>query len=116
MSVSANTPHLAATWCSLESSKCSDVTISGGALTLRKHLSIVAPVPEAHLSFIEAPAVFDAGLLVLFEHDDLRVLTAQLDDREHVGMQVLDRQGDGVHLLDELAPGAAWRAGPTPSR
>src|SRR5262249_28362072 len=57
ISVSANTPHLAATWCSFESSKCSDVTMSGGAFTLRKHLSMVAPVPDAHLSFIDATAV-----------------------------------------------------------
>src|SRR5260221_12501849 len=49
MSVSAKTPHLAATWCSFASSKWSDVTISGGAFTLRKHLSVVAPVPDAHL-------------------------------------------------------------------
>jgi hypothetical protein len=48
---------LAATWCSFESSKWSDVTSSGGAFTLRKHLSIVAPVPEAHLSFMDAVAV-----------------------------------------------------------
>src|SRR5258707_3457541 len=61
MSVSANTPHLAATWCSFESSKWSDVTMSGGAFTLRKHLSMVAPVPDAHLSFMEAVAVFEPG-------------------------------------------------------
>ncbi len=60
MSVSANTPHFAATWCSFVSSKWSDVTRSGGALTLRKHLSMVAPVPLAHLSFIEATAVFSS--------------------------------------------------------
>ena len=57
MSVSANTPHFAATWWSLESSKRSVVTSSGGAFTFRKHLSMVAPVPDAHLSFIEAMAV-----------------------------------------------------------
>ena len=87
-----------------------DVTSSGGALTLRKHLSIVAPVPEAHLSFMDAVGVFSPGLLVLLEHDDLGVLPAELDDRAHVGVQVLDREGDGVDLLDELAAGRARRA------
>ncbi len=58
MSVSAKTPHLAATWWSFESSKWRLVTISGGAFTLRKHLSMVAPVPDAHLSFMDAVAVF----------------------------------------------------------
>src|ERR1700735_1290662 len=62
MSVSANTPHLAATWWSFESSKWRLVTISGGAFTLRKHLSIVAPVPDAHLSFIDALAVLPVFL------------------------------------------------------
>ena len=57
MSVSANTPHLAATWCSLLSSKCSFIASSDGMPTLMKHLSMVAPVPDAHLSFIEAMAV-----------------------------------------------------------
>ena len=38
MSVSAKTPHLAATWWSLLSSKCSDVTSSGGAFDLEEAL------------------------------------------------------------------------------
>ena len=49
MSVSAKTPHLAATWWSLLSSKWRLVTSSGGAFTLRKHLSMVAPVPRRAL-------------------------------------------------------------------
>src|SRR3954466_6852300 len=57
MSVSANTPHLAATWCSLLSSKRSFIASSDGMPTLMKHLSMVAPVPDAHLSFIDAMAV-----------------------------------------------------------
>ena len=57
MSVSANTPHFAATWWSFESSKWSFADSSRGMPTLSKHLSIVAPVPDAHLSFIEAMAV-----------------------------------------------------------
>ena len=32
----------------------------GRRLTFRKHLSIVAPVPLAHLSFIDATAVFSS--------------------------------------------------------
>ncbi len=73
MSVSAKTPHLAATWCSFESSKWSDVTISEGAFTLRKHLSIVAPVPDAHLSFMDAVAVL---LLVLLSSLNMMILAS----------------------------------------
>src|SRR3954466_3347744 len=58
ISVSANTPHLAATWCSFESSKPILTTSSFGRPTLMTHLSMVAPVPDAHLSFIEVMAVF----------------------------------------------------------
>jgi hypothetical protein len=57
MSVSANTPHLAATWCSFESSKWIVRTTSAGRPTLIMHLSMVAPVPDAHLSFIDGTAV-----------------------------------------------------------
>ena len=39
---------------------------------------------------------------VLFENDDFGVLTAQLDDRVHFGMELLDRERDRVHLLHEL--------------
>jgi hypothetical protein len=56
MSVSAKTPHLAATWCSFDGSHGRLDTVSRGKPTLMRHLSIVAPVPEAHLSFIEAMA------------------------------------------------------------
>ncbi len=58
MSVSANTPHLAATWCSFSSEKCRLVAKPGSAPTLIMHLSMVAPVPEAHLSFMLVVAVF----------------------------------------------------------
>jgi hypothetical protein len=57
MSVSANTPHLAATWWILLSSKRSTAASAAGMPTFRKHLSIVAPVPEAHLSFMDAMLV-----------------------------------------------------------
>ena len=57
MSVSAKTPHLAATWWSLLSSKWIWTTSAEGRPTLSMHLSMVAPVPEAHLSFIEGEAV-----------------------------------------------------------
>ena len=66
------------------------------------HLSMVAPVPDAHLSFIEQVRGLLAGLLVLLEDDDLRVLAAELDDRADVGVQLLDRERDGVDLLHEL--------------
>ena len=75
---------------------------------------MVAPVPLAHLSFIDATAVLrrpspfsspTAFALAVLEHDDLRVLPAELDDAADVGVQVLDRERDRVHLLDELAAG-----------
>ena len=50
--------------------------------TLIMHLSMVAPVPDAHLSFIDGDGGLVAGLLVLLEHDDLGVLPAELDDAE----------------------------------
>ena len=57
-----------------------------------------------------------ARLRVLLEHDDLGVLTAELDDRADVGVQVLDGERDRVHFLDELAAGRRPRAAPSPSR
>ncbi len=42
------------------------------------------------------------ALGVRLEDDDLRVLTAQLDDRHHLGVLLLDREGDRVDLLDKL--------------
>ena len=57
MSVSAKTPHFAATWCSFESSKWIFTTSSAGRPTLSMHLSMVAPVPDAHLSFMLGAAV-----------------------------------------------------------
>ena len=57
MSVSANTPHFAATWWSFVGSNLSPGTSSRGMPTLSTHLSIVAPVPDAHLSFIDVCAV-----------------------------------------------------------
>jgi hypothetical protein len=54
MSVSAKTPHLAATWWSFESSKWTfDARARAARPTLIMHLSMVAPVPDAHLSFID---------------------------------------------------------------
>ena len=59
------------------------------------HLSIVAPVPEAHLSFIEVIAVLvDASIVAnLFaEQDDFGVLAPQLNHAAHVGMQAFNGQ------------------------
>ena len=53
--------------------------------TLIRHLSIVAPVPDAHLSFIDAMARLSPVCRVLLIDDDLRVLAAELDDAPHVG-------------------------------
>ena len=58
MSVSAKTPHFAATWWSFDGSQASRPASSGGMPTFSMHLSMVAPVPEAHLSFIDAIARF----------------------------------------------------------
>ena len=46
--------------------------------------------------------LFAAGLGVFLEDDDLGVLPAQLDHGTALGIQVLDRQRNGVHFLDEL--------------
>ena len=56
MSVSAKTPHLAATWWSFVVSHGSFQASAGAMPALIMHLSIVAPVPEAHLSFMDAMA------------------------------------------------------------
>ncbi len=61
-SVSAKTPHLLATWWSFVSSKTICWTSVAAMPTLIMHLSIVAPVPEAHLSFIELIACFSPVL------------------------------------------------------
>ena len=57
-----------------------------------------------------------AGLVVILEHDDLRVLPAQFDHRIHFGMELLDRQRHSCHFLHELRANllgnrAAARAG-----
>jgi hypothetical protein len=78
-------------------------TASGAIPTLIMHLSMVAPVPEAHLSFIEVSASSrrwaDSSVDLLAEHDDLGVLAAELDHRAHVGVQALHGERDRVHLL-----------------
>ena len=56
MSVSAKTPHFAATWWRCVGSKWRFSVSSAGIPTLIMHLSMVAPVPDAHLSFIDAMA------------------------------------------------------------
>ncbi len=57
-----------------------------------------------------------AGVLVFLEDDDLGVLAAELDDRVHFGMELLDRErngGDFLHELcaDQVGQRAAARAG-----
>src|ERR1700733_671487 len=46
--------------------------------------------------------LFAPRLLVIFEDDDLRILSAQFDDGVHLGMKLLDGKGDGVHLLNKF--------------
>ena len=43
-----------------------------------------------------------AGVLVFLEDDDLRILSAELDDRVHFRMQLLDGQRHGRDFLHEL--------------
>ncbi len=43
-----------------------------------------------------------AGLRIFLEDDDLRVLTAEFDHRSALGIQLLDRERNGVHFLHEL--------------
>ncbi len=91
-------------------------TSSGGRPTLSMHLSIVAPVPDAHLSFIEVMAVlspvfsFFLNMMIFASWPPSSITTAD------VGVERLDRERDRVHLLDELR--AEWRRErrPRPSR
>ena len=78
--------------------------------TLSTHLSIVAPVPDAHLSFIDVCAVLSPVSCVLLEHDDLGVLAAELDHAADVGVELLHRHRHGVDLLHELRAEAAARS------
>ena len=43
-----------------------------------------------------------AGLLIVLEDDDLRVLTAEFDHRIHFGMHLLDGERDRRNFLHEL--------------
>ena len=114
MSVSANTPHLAATWCSFESSKPILTTSSFGRPTLMTHLSMVAPVPDAHLSFIEVMAVLPPVSSFFLKMMILASWPPSSHDRADVGVQRLDRQGDRVHLLHELRRRCAAPIGAPP--
>jgi hypothetical protein len=60
------------------------------------------------LSFIEGNFLLAAGLLVVLEDDDLGILSAQLDDRIHFGMQLLDGERNAVTSCTNLAP--IWSA------
>ena len=70
--------------------------------TLITHLSMVAPVPDAHLSFIEVMAVlspvssFSLKMMILASWPPSSITLAD------VGVELLDRQRDRVDLLDEL--------------
>ena len=50
-----------------------------------------------HGGDLPLPFCFD----ILLEDDNLRVLTAEFDDRAALGEELLHRQGDGVDLLNE---------------
>ena len=63
---------------------------------------MTAPVPPAHLSFIDGIFFLRPGLVVILEDDDLRVLPAQLNHRIHFGMQLLHRQRNRRDFLHEL--------------
>ena len=79
------------------------------------HLSIVAPVPDAHLSFIDVPAVLAPVCASSLNMMILASCPPSSITREHVRVLVLDGERDRVHLLDELARPSAPRAGPSRS-
>ena len=79
------------------------------------HLSIVAPVPDAHLSFIDGIACLSplgACLKIII----LAFAPREFNDRPRVGKQVFDREGDGVDFLNELAAQEVRRAATLPTR
>ena len=77
---------------------------------------MVAPVPDAHLSFIEAVAVLSPVFSSFLNMMILASCPPSSMTRADVGVQVLDRERDGVHLLDELAADAGRTAAPRRSR
>ena len=66
---------------------------------------MVAPVPDAHLSFIEAVAVFSPVSSPFLNMMILASCPPSSMTRADVGVQVLHRQRDRVDLLHELAAG-----------
>ena len=81
-----------------------------GRVHLQKALVDRGPGTGSALVVHRCGGSFFSRLLVPLEHDDLRVLTSELDDGADVRMQVLHRQGDRVDLLNELAPPSARKA------
>ena len=79
-----------------------------GDLELGVDLVDHRPGPAGALVVHRRDLLLATALGVLLEDDDLRVLPAQLDHRHHLGVLLLDREGDRVDLLDEL------RADPAP--
>ena len=77
---------------------------------------MVAPVPDAHLSFIDASAVLSPVFSSFLNMMIFASCPPSSMTRAHVGVQVLDRERDRVHLLHELAAGRLARAAPSPSR
>ena len=65
---------------------------------------MTAPVPPAHLSFIDGIFFLRPVSSSIFEDDDLGVLAAELDDRVHFGMQLLHRERDALTSCTNLAP------------
>src|SRR5580698_662662 len=88
ISVSANTPHLPATLCSLIPLYPCRASSAVGIFSLALILSMTAPVPPAHF--------------IIFENNDFCVLPAQLNDRVNLGMHLLHGQRNCRHFLHEL--------------
>ena len=83
---------------------------SGRIWSLALILSITAPVPPAHLSFIDGILVFlpvsgSSLKMMIF------VLAPELHHRPGLGVELLHRQRDGVHLLHELGDARREAAG-----
>ena len=102
MSVSANTPHLPATGCSLRPRVAHLAKLVGGNPQLGVDLVDDRARAAGALVVHRGNFLLAAGFGIFLEDDDLGVLAAQFDDRAALRIQLLDGQRNGVHFLHEL--------------
>jgi hypothetical protein len=79
------------------------------------HLSMVAPVPDAHLSFIDGRRLLAAFVGPDVEHDDLRVLTAELDHEPTSGCSFSTASVTALTSCTNLAADHGAQRGSRPS-